>query len=71
MCHRFAKSGIRWAGHVALLLELRNAQKVLGEKPEGWGPLSMCRWKNSIKVNIKYRRWVCGLGTCLFFTFVC
>ena len=26
MCHRSSKSGIRWAGHVALLVELRNAQ---------------------------------------------
>jgi len=70
MCHRSSKSGVRWAGHVALLVELTNAQNILGEKPEGWSPLSRFRWKNNIKVIIKHRRWVCGLGTCLFFTFV-
>jgi len=43
MCHRSSKSGIRWAGHVAILVELRNAQNILEEKPEGWSPLSSCR----------------------------
>jgi len=65
------KSGIRWTGYVALLVEIGTAQKSLGEKPEGWGSVSRCRCKNSIKVNIKHGRWVCGLGTCLFFIFVC
>jgi hypothetical protein len=46
---------IRWAGHVALMGEKRNAYRILVEKPEGKGPLGRprCRWLNNLKIDFR------------------
>ena len=46
---------LRWAGHVALMEQSRNAYKVLLGKPEGKRPLGRlrCRWEDNIKMDLR------------------
>jgi len=49
---RVIKSGrMRWAGHVALMREMRNAYTILVRKPEGKRPLGRRRrrWETILK----------------------
>jgi hypothetical protein len=52
---RVIKSRIRWAGHVACMVERRDVYRVLVEKPEGkrllWRPRR--RWEDNIKMNLR------------------
>jgi hypothetical protein len=49
---------IRWAGHVALSVEMRHAYKILVGKPEGKIPLGRFRrrWEN-IRMNLRQIGW--------------
>jgi hypothetical protein len=42
---------MRWAGHVALMVERRDKNSILMEKPEGSRPITITRrrWENNIK----------------------
>jgi transcription termination factor 2 len=44
----------RWAGNVAGMSKMRNAYKILVEKPEGKRPLGRPRrrWKDDIKIDL-------------------
>jgi hypothetical protein len=44
-----------WAGHVALMQNMRNAYKILASKPEK----NICRrmWENNIKIDLKETEW--------------
>jgi hypothetical protein len=46
---------MRQAEHVARLREMRNAYKILVEKPDGKRPLGIPRrrWEGNIKMNLK------------------
>jgi hypothetical protein len=46
---------MRWAGHVALIGEKRNAYRILVGKPEGKRPLGRprCRWVDNIKMDLR------------------
>jgi hypothetical protein len=46
---------MRWAGHVALMEEVRNAYNILVGKPEGRRPLGRprCRWEDNIGMNLR------------------
>ncbi|KAJ4429432.1 hypothetical protein ANN_21601 [Periplaneta americana] len=46
---------LRWAGHVALMGESRNAFRVLVGRPEGKRPLGRprCRWEDNIKMDLR------------------
>ena len=46
---------MRWAGHVARMVENRGVYGVLVGKPEGNRPLGKprCRWENNIKMNLQ------------------
>jgi hypothetical protein len=50
---------LRWAGHVARMVETRNASWVLVGKPEGKRPLGKPRrrWVDSIKIDLREVRW--------------
>jgi hypothetical protein len=50
---------MRWAGHVAQMREMRNAYRILVEKPEGKRPLGRprCRWTNNIKMDLREIGW--------------
>jgi hypothetical protein len=52
---------IRWAEHVALTGEKRNAYRILVGKPEGKKPpgKSRHRWEVNIKMDLREIRW-CG-----------
>ena len=52
---RVIKSRIRWAGHVARMMEKRGIYRVLVGKPEGKRPLGRHRgrWDDNIKVDIQ------------------
>jgi hypothetical protein len=43
--------GIRWAGHVTRMGEVRNVYKILVGKPEGKRPFGKprCRWEHNTK----------------------
>jgi hypothetical protein len=45
---------MRWAGHVALMVERRGVYRVLVGKPEGKRPLGKprLRWENNIKIYL-------------------
>jgi hypothetical protein len=45
---------MRWAGHVALIREKRNAYRILVGKPEGKRPLGRPRrrWVDNIKMDL-------------------
>jgi hypothetical protein len=46
--------------HTAHMTYIRNAYKILGEKPEGKRQLGrhMHRWENNIKIDLKERDWI-------------
>jgi hypothetical protein len=46
---------LRWAGHVAHMVEEKGVYKVLVEKPEGKSPLGRpsCRWEDNIEVYLQ------------------
>ena len=46
---------LRWAGHVALMKQSRNAYRVLLEKTEGKRPLGrpMRRWEDNIRMDLR------------------
>jgi hypothetical protein len=46
---------MRWAGHVARMVEKRNAYRILVGKPEGKRSLGRQRrrWVNNIKINLR------------------
>jgi hypothetical protein len=50
---------MRWAGHVALMWEKRNAYRMLVGKPEVKIPLRTprCRWVNNIKMDLREIGW--------------
>jgi hypothetical protein len=50
---------MRWAGHVALMGETRNAYRILVGKPEGKRPLRRPRrrWANNIKIDLREIVW--------------
>ena len=54
---------MRWAGHVAHMVEERGAYKVLVGKPEGKRPLGRPRhrWVDNIRMDLQ--EWVVGMGT--------
>jgi hypothetical protein len=46
---------MRWSGYKALIVEMRNAYKMLVRKPKGKRPLGRPkhRWENDIKMDLK------------------
>jgi hypothetical protein len=50
---------VRWAGHVALMGEKRNAYMILVGKPGGKRPLGRPRrrWVGNIKMDLREIRW--------------
>jgi hypothetical protein len=46
---------MKWAGHVARMLEKRNAYRILVGKPEGKRPLGTPRhrWMDNIKMDLR------------------
>jgi hypothetical protein len=63
---------MRWAGHVASILESRCAYRILVGKPEGKIDLgrSRCRWEGNIKIDLEEARcwpWVLGVHKMLEF----
>jgi hypothetical protein len=50
---------MRWAGHVARIVEMRNACKFLVEKPEGKRPLGRPRrkWEDNIRTDLMEIGW--------------
>jgi len=46
---------MRWAGHVALMLERRGVYRFLVGKPEGSRPFGKlrCRWEDNIKMDLQ------------------
>jgi hypothetical protein len=46
---------MRWEGHVASVMEKRNAYRVIMDKPEGKRPhgRSARRWEGNIKIDLK------------------
>jgi hypothetical protein len=58
------KSGrMRWAVHVARMIEKRNAYRILVEKAEGKRPLGRPkrRWEDNIKMDLRGIGWN-GMG---------
>jgi hypothetical protein len=58
---RMIKSrGMRWAGHVALMGETRNAYRILVGKPERKRPLGRLkrRWVDNIKMDLRDIGWI-------------
>jgi hypothetical protein len=51
-----------WAGHVAQILDNRNAHRIIMGKPEGKIPLGRPRrrWVDNIKMNLREIGW-CGM----------
>jgi hypothetical protein len=50
---------MRWAGHVARMVEGRNVYRVLVRKPEGKRPLERPRhrWEDGIKMDLREIGW--------------
>jgi hypothetical protein len=50
---------MRWAGHVARIVEQRNAYRILVGKLEGKGSLGRprCRWVDNIEIDLRERGW--------------
>jgi hypothetical protein len=48
---------MRWAGHVARILEKRNAYRLLLGKPEGKRPLGRRRWVENIRMDLGEVGW--------------
>jgi len=62
---RVIKSRMRWAGHVACMVEERGVYRVLVGKPEGGRPLGRCRhrWVDNIRMDLQevgcgYMDWI-------------
>jgi hypothetical protein len=49
----------RWAGHVARMVEKKNAYRILVGKPEGKRPLGRPRrrWEDNIKMDLREIGW--------------
>jgi hypothetical protein len=59
---RVSKSkGVRWAGNVAFMGEMRNACKILAGKPEEKRPLRRPRhrWEVNIRMDLREIGWKC------------
>jgi hypothetical protein len=57
---RIIKSrSMRWAGHVARMVEERNAYRLLVGNPEGKRPLGRprCRWVDNIRMDLGEVEW--------------
>jgi hypothetical protein len=54
---------LRWAGHVARMVERRGAYRALVEKPEGRRPFGRPRrrWEDNIKMGLREVGWGHGL----------
>jgi hypothetical protein len=52
---RVIKTGMRWAGHVSHMGEVRGAYNILVGRPEGRRPLGRPRhrWKDNIKMDLR------------------
>jgi hypothetical protein len=50
---------MRWAGHVAQMVEKRNSYRLLVAKPEGKRPLGRprCRWVDNIRMDLGEAGW--------------
>jgi hypothetical protein len=50
---------MRWAGHVALTAEIRNAYSILVGKPEGRKPIERPRrrWKDNLNQDFRAMDW--------------
>ena len=50
---------MRWAGHVACMVERRGVYRVLAGKPEGKRPLGRprIRWEDNIKMDLQEVGW--------------
>jgi hypothetical protein len=50
---------MRWAGHVALMGQMRIAHKIFAGKPEGKRPRlrSKHRWEDNIRVDLREIGW--------------
>jgi hypothetical protein len=50
---------LRWLGHVAHMLEMRSAYKILVRKPEGKRPLGGSRhtWEDNIRIDLRKIEW--------------
>jgi hypothetical protein len=50
---------MRWAVHVTCIGEMRNAYRILVEKPAGKRPLRRrrCRWEDNIRMNLAEIGW--------------
>jgi hypothetical protein len=50
---------MRWAGHVVLMGEKRNAYRILVGNPEGKRPLGRPgrRWVDNIKMDLRETEW--------------
>ena len=44
---------LRWACHVARMVEARRALKMLTGTPAGKRPLGRLRWEDNIRINLK------------------
>ena len=55
MNRNFKWKQLRWAGHVALMEQSKNAFRVFMGRPEGKRPLGRpgCRWESNIKMDLK------------------
>jgi hypothetical protein len=60
---RVIKSRMRWAGHVAHMVEKRGAYRILVGRPEGRRPLGTPRrrWEDNIKMDLQEVGWEHGL----------
>jgi hypothetical protein len=54
---------MKWAGHVACMIEMRNAHIILVRKSEGKRPLRRPRhrWEDNIRIDLRKIRWE-GVG---------
>jgi hypothetical protein len=55
----FKSRRMRWAEHVARMVEKRNTYRILVGKPEGKRPLgrSRRRWVDNIKMDLRETEW--------------
>jgi hypothetical protein len=55
---------MRWAGHVARMVEDRGVHRVLVGRPKGKRPLGRprCRWEDKIKMDLQEVGRVVGTG---------
>ena len=54
---------MRWADHVAGMVEGRGVYRVLVGKPEGRRPLGRPRrrWEHDIRMDLREVMWACGM----------